>query len=396
MKNLFFKSIFSLFALTLFISIPGYAQLGQWNGSQTIYNFIYRMGPVGINNVKPIEMLEVDGRIRLSDSHEDPKPGTIRFYSANSDFEGYNGSSWKSMTSKWTLSGNNIINNNSGYVQLGLTSKLGIGKTPNSKLEIYTENAANSWTEGLQLTSKYYSESTHSNYETYMIQRMDGFYIKSHGGYNFMSGDGNTNFVRISNTGNVGVGIANPTQKLHLNGKIFIEYTGIADDIFKISEYNELGIKENGPSKQGYLALYNKDLEIVPPVLSKNLVLNAGGTSYILGGLALGKTTISSGYKFDVNGKIRANEIVVNSTGADFVFEADYNLKSLEEVEYYIKENKHLPGIPSAKEVEENGVSLGEMQTKLLQKIEELTLYVIELKKENDILNTKVNGLDKR
>lgn len=88
-------------------------------------------------------------------------------------------------------------------------------------------------------------------------------------------------------------------------------------------------------------------------------------------------------YKLNVIGKIRANEIVVDNEGADFVFGDEYKLQSLEEVENFIKTNKHLPEIPSAKEVQENGLSLGEMQTKLLQKIEELTLYIIELKKEN-------------
>lgn len=135
-------------------------------------------------------------------------------------------------------------------------------------------------------------------------------------------------------------------------------------------------------------------------MLVKNVFLTANGTSYIKSvGLAIGKINVIPGYKLDVDGKIRANEIVVNTGGADFVFENDYNLKSLDEVETFIKENKHLPDIPTAEEVEENGVSLGEMQTKLLQKIEELTLYVIEqdksieqLKEENDSLKKILNN----
>ena len=65
----------------------------------------------------------------------------------------------------------------------------------------------------------------------------------------------------------------------------------------------------------------------------------------------------------------------------DFVFDKDYKLRTLQEVENHINEHKHLPDIPSEKEVKENGLSLGEMQAKLLQKIEELTLYTIELNK---------------
>ncbi len=89
-------------------------------------------------------------------------------------------------------------------------------------------------------------------------------------------------------------------------------------------------------------------------------------------------------YLLNVAGPIRASEIVVNTDGADFVFEPTYKLRSLSELETFIRTNKHLPDIAPAKEMQQNGVSAGEMQTKLLQKVEELTLYVIELKKENE------------
>lgn len=80
----------------------------------------------------------------------------------------------------------------------------------------------------------------------------------------------------------------------------------------------------------------------------------------------------------DVNGTIRAKEILVETTGADFVFADDYQLRPLSEVKAFITENKHLPEIQSAQEMQENGVSVSELQTKLLQKIEELTLYLIQ------------------
>lgn len=82
--------------------------------------------------------------------------------------------------------------------------------------------------------------------------------------------------------------------------------------------------------------------------------------------------------KLDVVGTIRATEVKVETGWADFVFDKEYKLRSLEEVKPHIEEYKHLPDIPSEAEVKENGVSLGEMQAKLLQKIEELTLYVIK------------------
>jgi hypothetical protein len=98
------------------------------------------------------------------------------------------------------------------------------------------------------------------------------------------------------------------------------------------------------------------------------------------------QTTSETKFRLDVNGPIRANEVVVNTNGADFVFDSTYSLRSLPELETFIKQNKHLPEMAPAKEMQENGVSAGEMQAKLLQKIEELTLYVIEMKKENEKL----------
>ena len=95
-----------------------------------------------------------------------------------------------------------------------------------------------------------------------------------------------------------------------------------------------------------------------------------------------------SGYNLIVTGGILTDKVkvaVVNSTAwADYVFNKDYKLLSLPEVEAYIKTNKHLPGVPSADEVVKEGLDMATMDAKLLEKIEELTLYMIELKKENE------------
>ncbi|MFQ9317176.1 hypothetical protein [uncultured Dysgonomonas sp.] len=87
--------------------------------------------------------------------------------------------------------------------------------------------------------------------------------------------------------------------------------------------------------------------------------------------------------KLEVNGTIRSKEVKIEATGwSDFVFDENYKLPSLSEVENHIKENKHLPNIPSEKEVLKDGVNVVEMQGKLLQKIEELTLYMIDQDKQ--------------
>lgn len=82
-----------------------------------------------------------------------------------------------------------------------------------------------------------------------------------------------------------------------------------------------------------------------------------------------------------VNGAVQAKEVVVNTGWSDYVFESGYHLQSLQDVAAYIKQNHHLPDIPSAEEVAEKGVGIGEMQSKLLAKIEELTLQLIATEK---------------
>ena len=106
---------------------------------------------------------------------------------------------------------------------------------------------------------------------------------------------------------------------------------------------------------------------------SKNIFLNADGN----GDVGIGTFNVGD-YKLAVGGKIRAQEVRVDTGWADYVFHDGYDLPTLEEVQKHIKEKGHLPNIPSAKEVEENGVQLGEMNRLLLEKIEELTLYTIE------------------
>ncbi|SFT97083.1 hypothetical protein SAMN04489724_3060 [Algoriphagus locisalis] len=124
--------------------------------------------------------------------------------------------------------------------------------------------------------------------------------------------------------------------------------------------------------------------------------LNAGGllnssqfTMNGFGNVGLGVSNAGD-WKLAVNGQIRAKEIKVETGWSDFVFEKDYQLPTLEEVENHINEKGHLKDIPSAKEVAENGIFLGEMDSKLLQKIEELTLYIIAQEKNLNEQNSKL------
>jgi len=123
-----------------------------------------------------------------------------------------------------------------------------------------------------------------------------------------------------------------------------------------------------------------------------NLIASSVFTARSNGNIGIGTTAPTE--KLSVKGKIRAQEIKVELTGwADYVFAKDYKLPTLEETENHIKKNGHLPNIPSAAEVAKNGVELGEMNKKLLQKIEELTLYIIDQQKRIEKLENKTPGL---
>ena len=117
-----------------------------------------------------------------------------------------------------------------------------------------------------------------------------------------------------------------------------------------------------------------------------NLILND------IGGF-VGIGTAKPKEKLSVNGKIRAHEIKVETANwPDYVFAEGYQLPSLQETARYIEANKHLPGVPKAAEIEQNGLSLGEMNKILMQKIEELTLHMIDKDKRIEALEKKLNS----
>lgn len=133
------------------------------------------------------------------------------------------------------------------------------------------------------------------------------------------------------------------------------------------------------------------------------------GSSQTIGSLSVNQsigigTSNPGSYKLAVNGNIRAKEIKVETGWADYVFKKDYDLPTLEEVEKHIQEKGHLINIPSAKEVEENGIHLGEMNKLLLEKIEELTLYTLQQQQQQidtyqkgiTLLNKKMEAIEQQ
>lgn len=124
-------------------------------------------------------------------------------------------------------------------------------------------------------------------------------------------------------------------------------------------------------------------------------VANSNNIYYDTGNVGIG--TASPSELLHVAGEIYAVRVRVNTAaGADFVFEDGYQLMTLEEVEAYVKQNKHLPEIPSEQEMIDNDLQLGEFSIKLLQKVEELTLYMIEQEKQIKALQAKNSLLEQR
>ncbi|HEU4471822.1 MAG TPA: hypothetical protein VFR58_12095 [Flavisolibacter sp.] len=248
--------------------------------------------------------------------------------------------------------------------------------------------------------------------------------------------------IHNTNSGFVGLGTTNPLSLLHVNGSSTVEartWTGAShnsstvpslligklDDPqlvpalqiatydfsgqvwayfqgirwaqhFKFQRSSPNGTKDMiqlGGSEGGdnYMNVFAGDGTI-------RVALNSVNACYFRGKLAIGTDNPGS-YMLAVNGDAIFTKIKVKAYGTnwpDYVFSSNYRLPSLKEVETFIQKNHHLPGVPSAQEVKNNGIDVTDNQAVLLKKIEELTLYVIELNKRNEQQDAEIKDLRSR
>jgi hypothetical protein len=175
-----------------------------------------------------------------------------------------------------------------------------------------------------------------------------------------------------------GFGIIAPQEKIHVNG--FARFSSLQ------SAGNYINIGHDGNSK---INSYGTGELKINDNSSQNISLCKGG-----GIVTIGEVTPQGSYRLFVRDGIRTESIKVDvaylNSWSDYVFQSDYKLLKLSDLAQYIQKHKHLPGIPSAEEVVKNGLDLAEMDAKLLAKIEELTLYLLEQKKEIDALKMKL------
>ncbi len=209
-----------------------------------------------------------------------------------------------------------------------------------------------------------------------------------------------TTFLKLKENGSVGIATDNPNSdfKLDVNGNAQFVHSGISGEGFQIVSGipvgRGIGLDNNqaGGNVNFYLDNYQSGsfnfIGAEGPTVNNLMTIHGDG------GVSIGNGTVNrlpSTYKLAVNGKIICTEVLVQaySVWPDYVFKSDYNLKPLTELQQFISANSHLPGIPSSSEIEGSGLSVGEIITKQMLKIEELTLYVLDLQKQINEMNKK-------
>jgi hypothetical protein len=371
--------------LNKFYSNNGVAWIEQAAGGATNYwspnsSNIYNnnVGNIGIGVSDPAFKLDIGMRIRLRSQNGSETAGMWLNKADNSGTTGFIG--------VYDNSTMGLYGNSSGW---GLTmntvsGNVGIGTiTPANKLTVY------------------------SNF--YGIEHTDGSvrlssFLNSQGGWlgtltnhplNFYTNDGAA-AMTVTPGGGIGINTTNPTPGYYLDVAGPVKSVGntthfVAQTTGSTNSWARYYMRSNGQSwfmgtSQNFIGnqLYIADETFGH---TRFTIQPNNGLIWMSTTTGVGiNTTNTAGYMLAVNGKIRSTELVVETGWADYVFDKNYKLRPLNDLEKFIQQNKHLPNIPSAAEIEANGLHVGDVQKRMMEKIEELTLYIIDLKKEIDQL----------
>lgn len=388
-------------------------KVGQDLSFFTGHNFIFSNGFVGIGTPSPQSELDVNGGIHSLNLETDNiaadhiscatiEGGTftldeISVLNNNNDWaatiENLHSEGKGLLVKAGTYTYSNPVfevqdkDGNSVLFTMANQGKVGIGTTsPQSKLDV----AGTVRMTGLNLPTNavdgYVLTSNSTGIASWIDPTLSYYWQKNATGDLYYSDQGHKVGINTNNPsytldveGNLGV-------KDNLTGKSSSSYDALYLSGSELSSsakieigrgVNKKGIKIICPDPAGDIQMH---FNSIPAVFIQSDAANFGSTNHEM--------------DLNVNGKIQATEVeVMINIWQDQVFENNYPLMDLNSLERFINENHHLPEIPSEEEVISNGINVGEMNALLLKKIEELTLYVIDLKKENDLIKTKLESL---
>jgi hypothetical protein len=358
---------------------------------------------VGINNnggaPDPSAMLDVSSAEkgvlfpRMSETLRlnivDPAEGLMVWDTTYNSLWGYDGTTWVELLPKWAPDNNEIVNTNDGNVGIGGSSpsySLYIEK-PFPSIGFYdSDNPASSgWIGGDSLNLEMHA------------RRVLPFSGAEPGDLAFQVSETITGLPYTA--GNVGIGTFNSTDKLTLDGNMGF-YTNGTRYGYIYPSPNEDHLTINA----GYGSILQPAKDVVlqtytgtnPFLYSGNVgigVVNPEAKLHVSSTVLIGQNALPAiGYALSVDGRIMSEELRVEDSGSwpDYVFEEEYQLIDLEELENNIDELGHLPGIPSAEEIGNDGLLVGQMQKLQMEKIEELTLYIIQLHKRISELESQL------
>jgi hypothetical protein len=309
-------------------SLPAW---GQWTNTTTAPTGIYyNGGNVGIGTPNPAYQLDVNGPIAIEQKNFGGSAGLYIIGNVP--------------TSDWPTIGFGLTNSASATVQGGMIAGQITGNTAGS-------------------------------------ESMDLF-------FSTLSAGSLAERMRITRSGSVGIGTTNPPANLTVNGNIL---QNLGSALMYNIYWNGSGWSYWGNGPGGTLDQNgNGDFVIyMAPSGSASAAANLRAVFTVQNGGNVGIGLTNPPNKLSVAGTIGAQEVIVAASGADYVFAPDYQLRDLDDLSAFIQRNHHLPEIPSAAEVQQKGVSLGDMQTKLLAKVEELTLHMIQEHDRNDRLEAQ-------